>query len=1642
MSASRFDGGRMGFELPVRNRTRPNEIYERLYRMREVVARDDKVLIPAQVGSCPITVVLDSGAMTNVLPYHTFRDWVKKKVPFRQDPHPHPRLICDASGNEIPHKANPIYVTIRLGANNHFENCKFLILANITSIILGLEFMRDEFLNLHFIKVPGMDKRQPLIKIGENRPQTETREILCAYNSEATATPNGYGQLIPGLNILRMSVTEPHLAILAVSVRDQDSPLIIKENLVQVHNGLIQVRLLNRANGNIAYSPATNFVDYEVINSARIMTTAETYVTNAAGIPVSKHLPPPEDEFGPDCPPIEDADEDTILPQGIDFEEHEDNEYSWEDAFAKRDFPEHLRSKFVSEARRRCGNVFAKHSMDAGTLDPKIMCIEDLQLKDDLPVRTPPIKLDHIRRRQVQDMLDKLEAAKIIQKSASKHYSPVFVVPKANGALRMVTSYCKLNSKMKPQFYQIPDTKNILRQIAQANNGKVKYFTQIDLSNAYSSIIVNGEAREQMGLISMDHTYIALRLMFGSQIAPAKFNEALKRVLDRCQDAHDPYCFSFFDDITIVSGDDLDDHMEKVLRVLETLQKAGFKVQMEKCDFYQKEVQVLGARINSLGIFPLEKHIKAIRQLKPATTVNEVQKIQGLLVWHAHLLPLFSHHMNPLNQLTRKDVPFHWGPAQQEALDYFKRVVESHIMTHFPDYDQEVYLCTDASKVAIGAVAYQIKSYKRTPEVLADKLLLKDHKEITREFPVLPQPGNRCPKAYKLLEGVEMDLAQRMVDTASLELNSDQSELVHVCQPIGYFSKSLDRTQQNYIALEQEAMCLVMAVTHFKDLLLGFKERYIITDSQPLLYMMRRAVTEDAKISRWLLKLKQVPMEITVVHCKGELNVIADLMSRSLFIGMRPREEDPNKPDKLSKKYPVMVRSPFKPGQMITLDQVKQVILDNPGVVYNIIPEDNPSDISSRPGTATPLEVETLGYLGSSIAGTLHAKLERANIIRHQREDAMCKTRMENLEKLKHFYFHQGLLYRKTTADQTDYEAGRICMPDSLLPTLIAYYHISNHAGAQAIYHQIKEGYYAFQLLKKVTLFCQACYLCMICKAHQTKQPFASGPFFPMERMSTWAIDIVSSFTPFKGYKAILTCVETYTNFIIAVPLKYETAAEISTEIMRIFTTFPTPRTIISDNARNLLRSKTLQSICYYFGVSIHCVTPYSSQSNAMAENANRKISDLLRIVCEQTSRKWVEILPLVQIALNSKPVKGIGYNTPYEAVFGTKGNRKFKFTEKEKEQTGHPELVGMWNEEHARIHTAVKNYAEPRNKATKNASVKVPAKTYEKGEYVFVKNLTPQAYKKLRTKVFRVPMIVISDLGQALLVKDYQQRIRKHHKDHVVRCNAMDQVLYDSLPHELKMNIELFFTSKHLEDFFKDPHAVPHIFFKLDKCRLTAPPTFDSLYEQPLTNEESDTLTAVNAQSQKDQNDDTSPTQTLTPIPEDEDSDLDDEVEELDPDITRVGIQPDADLPEMDPTTQFRLSVEEAERDSNDKENPDVDQESLRVASAFHKEAQQNYAQLDDPMNGTIKRGSQRTPSDSSWSTAGTAPYDHDRNVTFMEDSGDSITPQGTDTETGSLNSILSAIQNDNDEPPREINTPSDPNSTPNPYNLRSRRK
>ena len=221
-------------------------------------------------------------------------------------------------------------------------------------------------------------------------------------------------------------------------------------------------------------------------------------------------------------------------------------------------------------------------------------------------------------------------------------------------------------------------------------------------------------------------------------------------------------------------------------------------------------------------------------------------------------------------------------------------------------------------------------------------------------------------------------------------------------------------------------------------------------------------------------------------------------MSRCLFIGMMPKQFDPSKPAKLSKKYPVLIKSPFRPGHVITLDDIQRAIEENPGLVYNVYP--NEKELT------TSIEVQTLGFLGTKTTSILQDHLQKDVIIEHQKRDLMCKQRVEQISTLKNFYIHQGILYRKTpdqTGDSFDPHEGRICIPKSLIATLIAYYHVSNHCGPRALFNQIRHRYYCYGLFAQIVHFCQCCYLCMICKSHQTRQPFNEKPYYPLRRMST-----------------------------------------------------------------------------------------------------------------------------------------------------------------------------------------------------------------------------------------------------------------------------------------------------------------------------------------------------------------------------------------------------------------------------------------------------------------------------------------------------------------------------------------------------------
>ena len=853
-------------------------------------------------------------------------------------------------------------------------------------------------------------------------------------------------------------------------------------------------------------------------------------------------------------------DEELLEPKGIDIETDrmEFGDDIWKEDIRQSNFPPDLQEKFIEVMSKTCPEVFARHSLDCGGIDPELVCINDLFLKPGAEVRVKPIKLNPIRKAQVDNILNALVKHGIIKKGPSYCYSPVFIVGKKGNRLRLVTSYCKLNRSLLKLFYSVPGVHEVIQEIGQVNDGQPFYFTVLDLSNAYSSIRVEGIAQQQMAICTTDNTYLCLRLLFGTQVAPAKFNEAIKKVLQRCQDSSTPWCFSFFDDIIIVTGKDRQEHFDKVVKVFETIGKAGFKCRADKCSYFQHEATILGRRVNRLGMMPSERHIKSIAKLQAPTNVNETQRVIGILNWHSCILPDFAKHMSPIYELLKKDAVFNWGPRQQASLDYFKQKIQSYVMTYFPDYKREAYVCTDASRLAIAGTLYQVLSLKRNPREMIDKLIAHDvsDEEVERNFPILPPSGKRCPPAFNLHSG-EMEMITSTEDEIELKANKQLSKLYHVAQPIAYCSRTVTGAQRSYIALELEAMALVYAIESFTELLLGFKKVYVLTDSQPLLYMLRKAQSDNAKMSRWLMKFRQIMIEFILVHTKGQYNYIADFLSRSIFHVTYPIV------NKLHRGL-AAVKSPFKTGQMVTLPEIMEVLNNDPDIVYNINPK----------GTGKTIETETLGYFGTSFSALLQKDLQIENIIAKQKVDDFCTKIRERLGKLKTFYEYQGVIYKKTEANQSEQERGRIVIPAKLLYTLISYYHLANHCGADSLFSQIKHTYYHSRLLEATQNFCQSCYLCAIFKSHRMRQPLATLPYYPIRKCSTWSIDITAGLPVVHGYKSLLTMVEHFSHFCILHPLKKDEASEISRVIYeRILCQFPLPDYIISDNAQNALVS-------------------------------------------------------------------------------------------------------------------------------------------------------------------------------------------------------------------------------------------------------------------------------------------------------------------------------------------------------------------------------------------------------------------------------------------------------------------------------------
>ncbi|GBG64119.1 hypothetical protein CBR_g40567 [Chara braunii] len=213
--------------------------------------------------------------------------------------------------------------------------------------------------------------------------------------------------------------------------------------------------------------------------------------------------------------------------------------------------------------------------------------------------------------------LDDLLAKGWIRPSSSPYGAPVLFVRKRNKDLRLCIDYRKLNAQTVKNAEPLPRIDDLLERL-----GGAKYFSKLDLKSRYHQISIRPNDRYKTAFKTRYGHFEWVVMPFGLTNAPTTFQAAMtnefRAMLDR-------FVLVYLDDILVYSRT-LEDHLGHLRRVLETLRRAKYKANHDKCEFVWQELEYLGHFVTPEGIFPLSDKIQAIQEWAEPRNVTDATR--------------------------------------------------------------------------------------------------------------------------------------------------------------------------------------------------------------------------------------------------------------------------------------------------------------------------------------------------------------------------------------------------------------------------------------------------------------------------------------------------------------------------------------------------------------------------------------------------------------------------------------------------------------------------------------------------------------------------------------------------------------------------------------------------------------------------------------------------------------------------------------------------------------------------------------------------------------------------------------------------------------------------------------------------------
>lgn len=486
--------------------------------------------------------------------------------------------------------------------------------------------------------------------------------------------------------------------------------------------------------------------------------------------------------------------------------------------FGVSPLPEEWKAR-ITKKLNSIPEVFALSDLDYGhTTEVK----HRIRLSDPTPFKQRARPIHPSDLEAVRLHLKELCDANIIRESESPFASPIVVVKKKNGAIRLCVDYRKLNSQTIKDAYALPNIEEAFASLTGS-----KWFSVMDLKSGYYQVEVEEEDKHKTAFVTPIGFWEFNRMPQGVTNAPSTF----QRVMEKCVGSMNlKEVLVFLDDLIMFSST-LEEHEDRLMRVLTRLKDFGLKLSPQKCHFFQTSVKYLGHVVSEKGVETDPGKIAALTSWPRPNNIKELKSFLGFTGYYRRFVRDYSKIARPLNSLTA-------GYFAPKRLSSVKRAQFSPADWKRPFNEKWSSECEEAFQTLI-------------------------HKLTTA--PVLGFANPRNP--YIL----HTDASLHGLGAA---LYQEQDGQLRV---IAYASRGLSNCERRYPVHKLEFLALKWAVTDkFFDFLYGAKF-VVMTDNNPLTYVLTSAKL-DAAGHRWLAALSS--FDFSIEYRAGKRNQDADGLSR------------------------------------------------------------------------------------------------------------------------------------------------------------------------------------------------------------------------------------------------------------------------------------------------------------------------------------------------------------------------------------------------------------------------------------------------------------------------------------------------------------------------------------------------------------------------------------------------------------------------------------------------------------------------------------------------------------------------------------------------------------------------------------------